>query len=102
MPWPSVRRVVFGRKVILFTDGSCLFPSRACIRLAAGAVVTPVAADKHDTVWSGQIPTSCQSIPRAEVLAGAVAVAAADNPVVISDSLYFVRNARTPIVTVKF
>ena len=63
VPWPSVRRTLFGRKDILFTDGSCLFPSRACIRLAAGAVVTPVAADEYETVWSGQVPTSCQSIP---------------------------------------
>ena len=40
------------------------------------------------------MPTSHQTILRAEVLAGAVAVGSALHPVVISDSLYFVRIAR--------
>ena len=80
-------------KTCFFSDGSCLFPSVSDIRVAAAAVVTPSGAGTYSKVWSGILPTSQQSIQRAELLAGTIATGSALHPVVISDSLYFVRTA---------
>lgn len=93
IPFPVVSRRSENHKICFFTDGSCLFPAIPDIRVAAAAVVTPVDFG-FDVIWSSMLPTSNQTIPRAEILAGAVATAAAEHPVVISDSLYFVRVAR--------
>ena len=92
--FPVVTRSNVPHKQCLFTDGSCLFPSMADIRVAAAAVVVPAGPAQFKLVWSGILPTSNQTIQRAEILAGAVATASALHPVVISDSLYFVRLAR--------
>lgn len=62
--FPVISRSTVPHKCCFFTDGSCLFPAMADI------------------------------IQRAEILAGAIATAFALHPVVISDSLYFVRLAR--------
>ena len=90
---PAVSRRSGAGKTCFFTDGSCLFPAISDIRMAAGAVVTPEDAG-YTVVWSGLLPTSNQTIQRAEILSGAIATGAALHPVVISDSLYFVRFAR--------
>lgn len=89
-----VSRCAVPYKVCFFTDGSCLFPAVPDIRVAAAAVVKPAGSGVFEPVWSGLLPTSNQTIQRAEVLAGAIATASALNPVVISGSLYFVSIAR--------
>ena len=91
---PVITRSLAPHKVCFFTDGSCLFPALADIRVASAAVVQPSGPGTFDLVWSGILPTSNQTIQRAEILAGTVATASALHPVVISDSLYFVRWAR--------
>lgn len=76
--WVSRCAVPF--KVCFFTDGSCLFPAVPDIRVAAAAVVKPAGSGVFEPVWSGLLPTSNQTIQRAEVLAGAIATASALNP----------------------
>ena len=94
LQWPAPVRKLRSSKQCFFTDGSCLFPAVPDIRIAGAAVITPCGPGTIDTVWADLLPTSHQTIQRAEVLAGAVAVGSALHPVVISDSLYFVRIAR--------
>ena len=92
LPMPVPVRKVSSRKQCFFTDGSCLFPAVPDIRVAAAAVVTP--GDDGNFSEVGLLPSAHQTIQRAEVLAGAMATGSASHPVVISDSLYFVRIAR--------
>ena len=66
-----VSRCAVPYKVCFFTDASCLFPAVPDIRVAAAAVVTPAGSFVFQPVWSGLLPTSNQTIQRAEVLAGA-------------------------------
>ena len=94
LPMPVPVRKVSSRKQCFFTDGSCLFPAVPDIRIAAAAVVTPGDDGNFSEVWSGLLPSAHQTIQRAEVLAGAMATGSASHPVVVSDSLYFVRIAR--------
>ena len=93
LPWPQPVRMESEGKTCFFTDGSCLFPSVSDLRIAAAAVVTPAGSGTFSRVWSGLLPTSQQSIQRAELLAGSYATGSALQPVVISDSLYFIRTA---------
>ena len=93
LDWPCPVRDGRPNKKCFFSDGSCLFPAVPDIRVAASAVVTSRPGE-FEVVWAGALPSSHQTIQRAEVLAGAVATGSALHPVVISDSLYFVRVAR--------
>ena len=90
--FPTVDQVSVEQTVEAFTDGSCLHPKDKALRIAAGAVVV-----SHDaqpvTVWKGSLGGQ-QSIFRAEVLAGAVAVGSFSKVHVFSDCLSFVRIAR--------
>ena len=90
--FPTVDQVAVEQTVETFTDGSCLHPKDKALRIAAGAVVV-----SHDgqpvTVWKGLLGGQ-QSIFRAEVLAGAVAVGSFSKVHVFSDCLSFVRIAR--------
>ena len=76
IPFPVVSRRSVDHKLCLFTDGSCLFPAIPDIRVAAAAVVTPLHSG-YEVIWSGMLPTSNQTIQRAEILAGAIATASA-------------------------
>lgn len=76
LEFPAVFRRPGVRKTCFFSDGSCLFPAISDIRVAAGAVVTPDDSG-YEVVWSGLLPTSNQTIQRAEILSGAIARAAA-------------------------
>ena len=93
IPLPRPVRTETEGKTCFFTDGSCLFPSVSDLRIAAAAVVTPSGSGTFSRVWSGLLPTSQQSIQRAELLAGSYATGSALHPVVIADSLYFIRTA---------
>lgn len=78
MLWSAVPfRDLPSSKKCFFTDGSCLFPAVPDIRVAAAAVITPCGEGTFDTIWAGSLPTSHQTIPRAEVLAGAIATGSA-------------------------
>ena len=92
IPLPSPVRTKSESKTCFFTDGSCLFPSVSDLRVAAAAVVTPSGPGTFSRVWSGLLPTSHQSIQRAELLAGSYATVSALHPVVISDSLYLLHS----------
>ena len=94
LEWPVPFRDLRPSKKCFFTDGPCLFPAVPDIRVAAAAVITPCGEGTFDTIWAGSSPTSHRTIQRAEVLAGAIATGSALHPVIISDSLYFVRIAR--------
>lgn len=94
LEWPVPVRDLRCSKTCFFTDGSCLFPAVPDIRVAGAAVITPCGEGAFDTIWAVNLPTSHQTIQRAEVLSGAVAAGSALHPVIISDSLYFVRIAR--------
>ena len=74
LSWPVPVREMRSSKQCFFTDGSCLFPAVPDIRVAGAAVITPSGPGTFDTVWADMLPTSHQTIQRAEVLAGAVAV----------------------------
>ena len=65
--FPAVFRRRGAGKTCFFSDGSCLFPAISDIRVAAGAVVTPEDSG-YEVVWSGLLPTSNQTIQRAEIL----------------------------------
>ena len=90
--FPAVDQVEVEQIVEAFTDGSCLHPKDKALRIAAGAVVVSHEG-RPTTVWKGLLGGQ-QSIFRAEVLAGAVAVGAFSKVHVYSDCLSFVRIAR--------
>ena len=84
MDWPCPVRDMRSNKKCFFTDGLCLVPSVPDIRVAAAAIVIPSGPGTFEVVWSGGLPSSHQTIQRAEVVAGAMA----------TGSWYFVRVAR--------
>ena len=57
----------------VFTDGSCLFPTKPKLRLSGGAVIL-AGPGAYQVVWAGIVPGLDQSSYRAEVLAICVAV----------------------------
>ena len=69
--------------VNVFTDGSCLHPRYADLRVSAGAVIL---ADTNGPtlLWSGLVPGQ-QGVFRGELLAAAVAVGAFHHVTVYSD-----------------
>eukprot|EP00438_Fugacium_kawagutii_P000892 Skav223552 [mRNA] locus=scaffold1657:503747:506101:- [translate_table: standard] len=93
VPWPSVPERISDRVGFLFTDGSCAHPKVKRLRLAAAAVVEAHVDTTHRVLWSGPLPTTCQSIFRAEVLALAIAVASYGEAFVCSDNQAAVRIA---------
>ena len=77
--------------VTVFTDGSCLHPRHADLRVSAGAVI--IAGSSGPTrLWSGLV-LGQQGVFRGELLAGAVAVGAFHHVTVFSDCWAFVRKA---------
>ena len=76
----------------VFTDGSCLFPSKAKLRLAGGAVIL-ARPGSYSLVWSGIVPGLDQSSFRAEVLALAVGVGSFGKVTIFCDNLTVVRIA---------
>eukprot|EP00438_Fugacium_kawagutii_P032805 Skav211942 [mRNA] locus=scaffold1086:706843:716597:- [translate_table: standard] len=93
VPWPSVPDRISDRVGFLFTDGSCAHPKVKRLRLAAAAVVEAHVDTSHRVLWSGPLPTTCQSIFRAEVLALAMAVASYGEAFICSDNQAAVRLA---------
>eukprot|EP00438_Fugacium_kawagutii_P016983 Skav202419 [mRNA] locus=scaffold1370:259470:272350:+ [translate_table: standard] len=93
VPWPTVPDRICDRVGFLFTDGSCAHPKVKRLRLAAAAVVEAHVDTTHRVLWSGPLPTTCQSIFRAEVLALAIAVASYGKAFVCSDNQAAVRIA---------
>eukprot|EP00438_Fugacium_kawagutii_P009694 Skav208650 [mRNA] locus=scaffold1081:311044:316126:- [translate_table: standard] len=93
VPWPSPPERITGRVGFPFTDGSCAHPKIKRLRLAAAAVVEAHVDTSHRLLWSGPLPTTCQSIFRAEVLALAIAVASYGEAYICSDNQAAVRIA---------
>ena len=87
------QRRVSEEPVLMFTDGSCLFPRIAELRWASYACVR-WSGENFMIVDCGTLPGSQQTIQRAEVWAGVRAIAAYDKVSVFSDSKYFVTIAR--------
>lgn len=69
--------------VTVFTDGSCLHPRHADLRVSAGAVII-AGASGPTRLWSGLVPGQ-QGVFRGELLAAAVAVGAFHHVTVFSD-----------------
>ena len=90
--FPTVGQVAVEQIVEAFTDGSCIHPKDKALRIAAGAVVVSHLG-QPTTVWKGLLGGQ-QSIFRAEILAGAVAVGSFSRVHVFSDCLSFVRIAK--------
>ena len=78
---------------VLYTDGACLFPRHAVIRVASGAVLKALPDGTFQIVWHGILPGSCQTIFRAELLAVSCALSSARKAVVFTDSLSVCRIA---------
>ncbi len=72
---------------VLYTDGACLFPRHAVVRVASGAVLKALPDGTFQIVWHGILPGSCQTIFRAELLAVSCALSSARQAVVFTDSL---------------
>ena len=79
--------------VLIFTDGSCLFPRVAELRWASYACVQWFD-DGFRIVDCGTLPGSHQSIQRAELWAGVRAVSSYSKVYLLSDSRYFVTRAK--------
>ena len=77
--------------VEVFTDGSCLHPRYADIRISSGAVVL-AGVDGPALLWSGLVPGQ-QGVFRGELLAAAVAAGAFHNVTIYSDCWALVRKA---------
>ena len=86
-------RRVSEEPVLLFTDGSCLFPRIAELRWASYACVR-WSGERFVIMDCGTLPGSQQTIQRAEVWAGVRTIAAYDKVSVFSDSKYFVTIAQ--------
>ena len=89
--FPVVDQLVVDSAVDTFTDGSCLNPKIRALRVAAGSVVV-MDGDRVVTLWKGLLGGQ-QSVFRAELLAGSVALGSFSQVRVISDCLSFVRIA---------
>lgn len=92
--WPTTVRTSSPQYLVLFTDGSCLYPKVSELRLAAGAVICASSRGTFDVVWQGPLPTLAQSIFRAEVLALGVAVGSVQRATIFCDNLQAVRIAQ--------
>ena len=69
----------------VFTDGSCLFPTKPKLRLSGGAVIL-ASPGTYRVVWNGIVPGLDQSSYRAEVLAICVAVGSFTRVTVFCDN----------------
>eukprot|EP00435_Cladocopium_sp_Y103_P020844 s1782_g5.t1 len=76
----------------VFTDGSCLFPTKPKLRLSGGAVIL-ASPGAYQVVWSGIVPGLDQSSYRAEVLAICVAVGSFRRVTIFCDNSAVVRIA---------
>eukprot|EP00438_Fugacium_kawagutii_P012734 Skav203739 [mRNA] locus=scaffold68:313387:315716:- [translate_table: standard] len=94
VPWPTLPDRITGRVGFLFTDGSCAQPKVKRLRLAAAAVIEAHSDTPSRLIWSGPLPTTCQSIFRAEVLAIAIALASYGEAFISSDNQAAVRIAQ--------
>eukprot|EP00435_Cladocopium_sp_Y103_P049129 s90_g14.t1 len=79
---------------VFYTDGACLHPRDATVRIAAGAVLKATSGGSFDIVWCGILPGSCQSIFRAELLAVSCAFFRSTSPLVFTDSKSVARIAQ--------
>ena len=91
---PEIHRSVDLEPQVFYTDGACLYPRDATVRVAAGAALKAKSGGLFDIVWSGVVPGSCQSIFRAELLAVSCAFARSSKPVVFTDSKSVARIAQ--------
>ena len=89
---PGVTRVDSGMHEHLFTDGSCLFPRWADLRISSGAVVRSREGHLPELLWTGLVPGQ-QGTFRGELLAGAVAAGMFHVLTIYSDCWAFVRRA---------
>ena len=89
----TVERCRVQQAALLFTDGSRLFPQDSVLHWGASAVVELDDVHGFRIAFSGFLPTSQQSVPRAEIYAGLVAVQLYTRFVLFSDCLHFVRKA---------
>ena len=92
IPMPDCRRSDCADCVDLFTDGSCLHPKFADLRVSAGAVVLAQPGTQPKLVWAGLVPGQ-QGVFRAELLAAAVPAGSYRNVVIHSDCWALVRKA---------
>lgn len=90
---PEPTRHDVAEAAILYSDGSCLRPRCAHAALSAAAVIQAAADGAYTVVWSGPLPSACQTPYRAELLAGAVAFSSFNRLHLFSDCKAFVRVA---------
>ena len=83
--FPVVEQIVVDSAVDAFTDGSCFNPKVRALRVAAGSVVV-MDGDRVVTLWKGLLGGQ-QSVFRAELLAGSVALGSFSQVRVVSDCL---------------
>jgi ribonuclease HI len=76
----------------VFTDGSCLFPTKPKLSLSGGAVIL-ASPGAYQVVWAGIVPGLDQSSYRAEVLAICVAVGSFGKVTIFCDNSAVVRIA---------
>lgn len=76
----------------VFTDGSCLFPTKPKLRLSGGAVIL-ASPGAYQVVWAGIVPGLDQSSYWAEVLAICVAVGSFGKVTIFCDNSAVVRIA---------
>eukprot|EP00438_Fugacium_kawagutii_P001772 Skav227149 [mRNA] locus=scaffold133:634232:636690:+ [translate_table: standard] len=74
IPFPVVQRGESHDWVCLFSDGSCLAPTKRHLRLAGGSVIRAHTNGSYEVLWQGLVPGLCQNSYRAELIALAVAV----------------------------
>ena len=71
--FPVITRVVNHAPIYVYSDGACLKPGQAYLRLAAAAVIQAHDDGTFSVLWRGPLPTSHQTPYRSELLAAAVA-----------------------------
>ena len=90
--WPQLVISSSVSRQFVFTDGSCLFPTKPKLRLAGSAVIL-ASPGSYQVVWTGIVPGLDQSSYRAEVLAICVAVGSFGKVTIFCDNAAVVRIA---------
>ena len=74
IPFPEIVRSPVREQQIVYTDGSCLFPSGEPLRVASYAAIRAQPDGSFDIVAQGLLPTGFHNAYRAEIFGLAVAV----------------------------
>lgn len=89
--FPQVQRSSSADRCCLFTDGSCLAPSKPHLRLPGGAVIQAHSNMTYTVFWKGVVPGIAENSYRGELIAAAVAIGSIQNGSICSDNQAVVR-----------